>query len=157
MVMQLQNLSSTTLPAIVVLVTWTCVMWGWMYSIRNPILLKNESLNFKTQIGFTGRQLDELLPQEAQWKAHNYNHLHEQPTLFYAIALCLTVTGHGGGWSAALAWGYVFSRIAHSLYQSLFNRAKTRFILFVIGSSFLFGLTAIALYQLVLKPLILGL
>src|SRR3546814_10551434 len=48
-------------------------------------------------VGGTGKNLDDVLPAEVQWKAHNYNHLMEQPTVFYAVAIALAVGGIGGG------------------------------------------------------------
>ena len=56
-----------------------------------------------------------------QWKSHNYNHLMEQPTIFYAIALTLALMDFGGGINYWLAWGYVGLRIVHSLVQCTVN------------------------------------
>src|SRR3546814_5033135 len=68
-------------------------------------------------VGGTGKNLDDVLPAEVQWKAHNYNHLMEQPTVFYAVAIALAVGGIGGGLNAQIAWAYVGLRILHSLIQ----------------------------------------
>ena len=71
----------------------------------------------------TGAKLEALLDAKIQWKAHNYNHLHEAPTVFYAVALLLAMIGRGDGMNATIAWVYVGLRIAHSLWQSLVNNS----------------------------------
>ena len=80
------------------------------------------------------------LPPEVQWKAHNYNHLMEQPTVFYAVALALAVGGMGGGLNAQLAWAYVGLRIVHSLIQATVNRVMWRFAVFALASLALIAL-----------------
>ena len=80
-------------------------------------------------------------PDEAQWKSHNYNHLMEQPTIFYAIALTLALMDMGGGINYWLAWGYVGFRIVHSLVQCTVNIVALPFPLFALASLCLLGLT----------------
>ena len=81
------------------------------------------------------------LPAHIQWKAHNYNHLHEQPVLFYAVCLVIALTGTGSGINAWLAWAYVALRIAHSIWQSTVNQVSVRFALFLAASLALAALT----------------
>ncbi len=76
-----------------------------------------------------------------RWKADNYNHLFEQPTVFYAVTLSLAVIGHGDGINAALAWAYVGLRVAHSLLQALWNNIKARFTVFTLSAFTLMALT----------------
>lgn len=78
---------------VVVLVGWTLVMWAWMYATRLPAMMKLKDLDMAGMVGSTGRTLDDILPPQVQWKAHNYNHLHEQPTLFYAVGQMLALLG----------------------------------------------------------------
>ena len=86
------------------------------------------------------RLLDRLLPPQVQWKAHNYNHLHEAPTVFYAVALVLAITGEGDGYSAVLGWIYLAARVAHSLVQATANKVTLRFAVFVFSSLVLVAL-----------------
>ena len=79
-------------------------------------------------------QLATQLPKEIQWKADNYNHLLEQPTIFYACALVLAIAGLGEGLNLYLAWGYVVLRVIHSIVQSTINSVLPRFGLFMLGS-----------------------
>lgn len=134
------------LQALVVLVAWTLVVQLWMYLRRIPAMNRHPGLDPTTMVGSTGRTLDDALPPRVQWVAHNYNHLHEQPTLFYALALAIAFLGHGNGINATIAWVYVACRIAHSLVQILWNRVIVRFALFALSSLCLVSLTVHATY-----------
>lgn len=122
------------LRPVVVLAAWSMIMWLWMYATRIPALLSNTAYNAKQSIGTTGGDIRPLVPASVQWKADNYNHLMEQPTLFYAVAIALALLDAGGGINAILAWVYVGLRIAHSLVQVTINRVIVRFALHFIGS-----------------------
>src|SRR3546814_1893233 len=91
-------------------------------------------------VGGTGKNPDYVVPGEEQWKAHNYNHLMEQPTVFYAVAIALAVGGIGGGLNAQIAWAYVGLRILHSLIQATVNRVMWRFGIFSLASLALIAL-----------------
>ena len=127
-------LHSEILQPVVALAAWTMVMWVWMYATRLPAMSRNDRLDPKTMVGSTGASLRSELPDTANWKADNYNHLHEAPTVFYAIALVLAMIGQGDGMNALLAWIYVGLRIAHSLAQATANRVLVRFVLFALSS-----------------------
>lgn len=114
---------------ITVMALWTMAMWLWMYATRIPAMNK-AGIDAGSLIGGTGKDLDAVLPPKTQWIAHNYNHLHEQPTVFYAVSLAIAMMGFGDGFNATLAWIYVGLRIAHSLVQALVNRVMIRFLLF---------------------------
>lgn len=131
---------SEILAPVVVLVAWTLVMLVWMVLLRIPAMRK-AGVDLNKLVGAKGSDADKILPANAQWKAHNYNHLHEQPTLFYAIALTLAVMGQGHGINLWLAWAYVLLRIAHSLVQATFNKVSTRFVLFLLSTLALVALT----------------
>ncbi|TNE32088.1 MAG: MAPEG family protein [Alphaproteobacteria bacterium] len=128
------------LQSVVALAAWTMVMWLWMYATRLPAMGKVPDLDTKNLVGGTGKDLDNILPAKVQWIAHNYNHLHEAPTVFYAVALVLAVTGQGGGLNATLGWAYVGLRVLHSLVQVTSNRIMVRFSVFVLSSLVLIAL-----------------
>jgi hypothetical protein len=129
---------SPILGAVVALVAWSLVMWLWMYATRIPAIAKaNLQLDPDAP---TGQQMA-LLPPRVRWKADNYNHLMEQPTLFYAIAITLTVLGAGDGVNATLAWAYVGLRVLHSLIQVLVNKIEVRFLVFTVSTLPLIALT----------------
>ncbi|MFO6429199.1 MAPEG family protein [Erythrobacter sp. W302b] len=127
------------LAPVVVLLAWTMVMWVWMYATRIPAMLK-AGIDAKGMVGSTGASLRAQLPDNVSWKADNYNHLHEAPTLFYAVAIVLAIIGQGDGLNTTLAWAYVVLRIAHSLVQATVNRVAVRFALFALSSLALMAL-----------------
>ena len=113
------------LQPVVALAAWTMVMWAWMYATRIPAMSKAKV--DPNEMSEKGLKLDDVLPRQVQWKAHNYNHLHEAPTVFYAVAVVLAITGAGDGYAALLGWIYVAARIVHSLIQATVNRVVLRF------------------------------
>ena len=115
-------------------------MQVWMYAARIPAM-RRAGISLKGRRGTRGGALEGAIPDEANWKAHNYNHLMEQPTIFYAIALTLALLGFGGGINLYLAWGYVALRIVHSLIQATANVVLYRFIAFNLATLCLLGLT----------------
>ncbi len=125
---------SAILQPVVALAAWTMIIWLWMYITRIPAMQKIEGLNPNTLVGGIGADLDKVIPSKIQWVAHNYNHLHEAPTVFYAMALLLAITGQGDGMNATIAWAYVILRVAHSLAHLLWNRVIVRFALFALSS-----------------------
>lgn len=129
------------LKPVAVLAGWTMLMWIWMYATRLPAIGKlPKDASQGADVGWTGSKLEGLLPGNVQWKAHNYNHLHEAPTVFYAVALLLAMIGQGDGLNATIAWAYVGLRIAHSLWHSLANKVAVRFLLFALSSLALMAL-----------------
>lgn len=129
------------LQPVVALLAWTMVMWAWMYATRIPAITRLPKDGAPdADRGWTGAKLDGLLPAEVQWKAHNYNHLHEAPTLFYAVALVLAITGQGDGLNATIGWIYVGLRVIHSIWQATVNRVMVRFALFVLSQLALIAL-----------------
>lgn len=140
---------SPILAPVIALVLWTLLMMLWMYATRLPAM-RAAGISFKTLVGGQGRDLDKVVPAPIQWKAHNYNHLMEQPTLFYAVALALAVAGLGDGLDVALAWTYVALRVLHSLIQATVNIVRFRFLAFAGASLVLLVLAVRAALALLL-------
>jgi hypothetical protein len=124
-------LHSPILAPVITLVLWSFVMWAWLYATRIPAVLDGKIALDPTR---SKQDFDALLPAEVRWKADNYNHLMEQPTLFYAVALTLALLGAGEGSNLFLAWTYVGLRIVHSLVQALVNIIMVRFSIFMVAS-----------------------
>ena len=127
------------LAPVVALLAWTMVMWVWMYATRIPAMLK-AGIDAKGMVGSTGASLRAQLPENVSWKADNYNHLHEAPTLFYAVAIVLAIIGQGDGFNTTLAWAYVGLRVVHSLVQATINKVAVRFAFFALSSLVLMAL-----------------
>ena len=131
---------SPLLGPIVALVAWTLVMLVWMAGSRFQAL-KNARIDISKSVGGRGQNLEGVLPDQVNWKAHNFTHLHEQPTIFYAITLVLAIMEQNHPINVWLAWGYVVFRILHSIVQSTVNKVKFRFPLFALSTLCLLGLT----------------
>ena len=132
---------SPLLGPIIALVAWSLVMLFWMGIARRRAL---QSLGSRLELkpGMRGSDLERVVEPRLQWPAHNYNHMLEQPTLFYAICFALILLGGGGvAVNLWLAWGYVALRVAHSVVQATINIVKLRFLLFGLASFCLLGLT----------------
>jgi hypothetical protein len=123
---------------VLALVGWTFVMWVWMYATRIPAI-RRAGVDM-AELSRTGAPL--VLPPEVARVADNYNHLHEQPTIFYALALGAQLAGAADGASIALAWAYVATRVVHSLVQATKNVIPVRFAVFSLGSLLLLALLA---------------
>ena len=132
---------SQILSPVVALVAWSLAMMTWMYVTRIPAM-RRAGITLKGRIGGRASALDGVVEDQVQWKAHNYNHLMEQPTLFYAICIVLALIGGGDIWiNLWLAWAYVAFRVLHSLVQATTNVIRWRFLLFALASFCLLGLT----------------
>ena len=131
---------SPLLPPVVALVAWTLLIMLWMAATRLPAM-KKAGINVGNLVGGNGRNLEGVVPDKVQWKSHNYSHLLEQPTLFYAIAITLALMDMDQPINVYLAWGYVGLRIIHSLIQCTVNVVRYRFLVFLLASLCLIGLT----------------
>jgi hypothetical protein len=117
------------LQPVIALVLWTLVVWLWMYATRIPAMQK---ANIDPQEAVRTRVL--ALPPEIMWVSDNYNHLMEQPTIFYATAFAAQLAGQGDSLNLALAWTYVILRIVHSLIQCTVNLVMARFAVFSLST-----------------------
>ena len=122
-----------------VLVLWSLVMTLWMVATRFRAFGKLGIDLAAAAPGGRGESLNGVLPDHVMWKAHNYTHLMEQPTLFYAAVIILALSGAGAG-AVLFAWAYVALRIAHSLWQATVNTIPVRFSLFFASSVCLIAL-----------------
>ena len=122
---------------VVALVAWTFVMWAWMYATRLPAVRKAK-MRLDSNAP-RGEQMAQL-PASVRWKADNYNHLFEQPTLFYAVAIVLALVSQDAV-DVSLAWAYVGLRVIHSVFQAAINKIEVRFVLFMLSALVLLAMT----------------
>jgi hypothetical protein len=121
---------TSMLTPMLALICWTFVIWFWMYATRIPAM---------RSAGIDARKLkrkDELdvLPVRVKQIADNYNHLHEQPTVFYALVIYSHLVGTADMTALVLAWSYVGLRVLHSLIQCTSNFVPLRFMVFASSS-----------------------
>ena len=123
-----------------VLVVWSLIVMLWIVPARFGAVKQLEDKSvLPRKPGMRGSDLEGILPDKANWPAHNFSHLMEQPTIFYPTVVILAMTG-AGAVDVALAWTYVVLRIAHSLWQNLVNTVRVRFLLFIISTIILIAL-----------------
>ncbi len=136
-------MQSEILHPVAALAAWTMIVWIWLYATRLPAMSRAK-IDGAGMTGSTGGSLrgDLIAAGEtrASWVADNYNHLHEAPTVFYAVALLLAIVGQGDDLNATIAWAYVLLRVSHSLVQILWNRVVVRFAIFALSSLTLMAL-----------------
>lgn len=116
-----------------VLVAWSLVMLMWTAVTRFGAMSKMGTTLANAKPGGRGQDLEGVVPDKVNWKAHNYTHLMEQPTLFYAVSLIIALLGAAAG-DVLAAWIYVGLRIVHSIWQATVNTLAIRFPLFVLGT-----------------------
>lgn len=134
-------MAAPILQPVMGLAIWTLVMCAWLYATRIPAM-QRLNIDPDSLVRDPDASLDKVLPPQVQWKAQNYNHLHEAPTVFYAVALVLALMGQGDGLNAALAWAYLGLRVVHSLVQATVNRVLLRWALFMLSTLVLAALVA---------------
>ncbi len=123
-----------------VLIVWTLIVLLWIIPARFGAIAKlKDKSALSGKRGARGSDLEGVIPDKANWVAHNHTHLHEQPTLFYAVSFILAIAG-AGAIDLMLAWIYVGIRIIHSLWQILINKLPIRFALFLLSSIVLIAL-----------------
>lgn len=132
-----------------VLVLWTLIVLLWIIPSRFGAIAKVEKSKLPRKEGVRGQDLEGVIPDKANWPAHNHTHLHEQPTLFYAVVIMLTIVGPSA-LDVTLAWAYVGIRIVHSVWQNLVNKVPVRFVLFILSSFVLIALAIRAVMATVL-------
>ena len=115
------------LTPVLVLVAWTFVMWFWLYATRLPAMTK---AGIDPQDAAHPGAVAHRIPSRVRSVADNYNHLHEQPTIFYALLFFAAMTGGADGFALRLAWIYVVLRVVHSLVQATVNKVLVRFLVF---------------------------
>lgn len=126
------------LAPMLALIVWTFVIWVWMYVTRIPAMQAAgiDATTLKQKSDLDG------LPVRVKQIADNYNHLHEQPVIFYALVTWTVLAGTADGLNVILAWLYVALRVAHSLIQCTVNFVPARFAVFALASLVLMAITA---------------
>jgi hypothetical protein len=118
------------LTPVLALVCWTLIVWIWMYATRIPAM---QAAKIDPQSALHPGSLA-VLPTHVRVVVDNYNHLHEQPTIFYALAIYTHLAGAGDALTIAFAWAYVALRVVHSLLQIVVQRVMFRFMAFALAS-----------------------
>jgi hypothetical protein len=127
----------TTLPILgpaAVLVLWSLVVLMWLITTRLPAFAKAGIRLADSPPGSRYADVEQDMPSRVNWVSHNYTHLMEQPTIFYAVVAVLALAGDTSTVDLAFAWAYTGLRIAHSLWQGLVNVVAVRVVLFALST-----------------------
>lgn len=138
------SLNVAMLAPAAALIAWSLVVLVWMTVTRFAGMAKAGADLKQAKPGGRGQDLEPLLPPQTVWKAHNFTHLMESPTMFYPLAVILALTG-AGQTQVMVAWAYVALRVVHSLWQMLINTIPVRVALFALSSLCLVALAISAL------------
>ena len=86
---------------------------------------------------------DELRPRlspRMRFITDNYNHLFEQPVLFYALVVYLHLSELADDLQVQMAWLYVLARVVHSLIHLTSNNVSARALTFVTATIILIAM-----------------
>lgn len=92
-----------------------------------------KQLKIHPQKGQDTTYLKTLLPSEITRISNNYNHLFEQPVLFYVLCLTLFSLNAVDLQILICAWIYVALRILHSIIQVTKDIVLVRFFFFLMS------------------------
>jgi hypothetical protein len=143
-------MDTSLLAPAAVLVSWSLIVLMWTIVTRFPALREAGLDVAKAPAGTRYQEIESGLPDRVNWKSHNYTHLMEQPTLFYATIFILALAGEGTALNLGLAWVYVALRVVHSLWQTLVNTLPVRITLFALSTTALLVLAFNAVLATVL-------
>ena len=128
----MQHIPILAPPAVLVL--WSLVMLTWMTATRFPAFARLGLKVSEAEPGSRYVDVEDMIPAKVNWKSHNYTHLMEQPTIFYAAVVILALAGEGSGINLAFAWSYVAIRVVHSIWQATVNIISIRVTLFTLST-----------------------
>jgi len=120
------------LAPVLALILWSLIIWCVMYARRIPAMQKAK-IDPDTAKSPDG-DWKAKMPLKVQAAAHNYNHLMEQPTIFYALMFYIVLTNGQSSLMGYLAWAYVILRALHSLVQVSAGKVMVRFTLFSVST-----------------------
>ena len=131
------------LAPVLALIIWTLLIWILLFIRRLPAM-KAAKMHPESMKSPTGSWKEEL-PIKAQGAAHNYNHLLEQPTIFYALMFYAALAGQISYMLYYAAWAYVALRVIHSFIQVSAGKVVHRFAMFLLSSLVLFVMVALVI------------
>lgn len=122
----------------------TLLVWLTLFLKRIPYMQAN---NIDAQDLDTPDKKQKLLPESIEQPAHNLANLFELPVLFYALCLLMTQMGIDSSLLVWLAWGFVITRVAHSLIQCTYNLVMHRFAAYMLSSVMLWAMLIVLAFK----------
>jgi len=113
------------------MMAWSGLIVAILLMTRIPVVIKQwGNLQF-------AKHSDELRPKMSEkfrYVTDNYNHIFEQPTLFYAVLIYIQLASASNQMNISLAWAYVSLRMVHSSIQLTSNNVSWRAASFATSS-----------------------
>ena len=113
------------------LLAWSGLIVAILLWTRIPVVIKQwGNLQF-------AKHSDELRPKMSakfRYITENYNHIFEQPTLFYAVLIYIQLADTANQTNISLTWAYVSLRAIHSVIQLTNNNVSWRAASFATSS-----------------------
>ena len=124
-------MNNDILEPVICMALLTFVMMVWMYATRIPASKKLEEEGINLQNLSHPSKLAGVFPSNVERVADNYNHLFEQPTVFYATVFVIWALNATDNFYLSCAWIYFIIRVIHSIFQATINSVWVRFSLFM--------------------------
>ena len=122
------------------MMAWSGLIVAILLMTRIPVVIAQwGNLQF-------AKHSDELRPKMSEkfrYITDNYNHIFEQPTLFYAVLIYIQLADTANKTNISLAWAYVFLRVVHSSIQLTSNNVSWRAASFAASSLILMAIISI--------------
>ena len=113
------------------MIAWSGCVVAMLMATRIPVVLKYWG---KLQQAMHSDEMRPKLPARMRYVTDNYNHLLEQPTLFYATVVYIHLAGTATALTVSLAWAYAGTRVVHSVVQLSVNNVSWRAAVFALSS-----------------------
>ena len=126
-------MNNEILEPVICMTILTFFMMIWMYATRIPASKTLEDQGVNLEDLSHPSKLGGVFPSKVERVADNYNHLFEQPTVFYAITFVIWGLEHTDMIHLYCAWFYVIIRIIHSILQATLNLVWIRFSVFILS------------------------
>ena len=126
-------MNNEVLEPVICMTILTFVMMIWMYATRIPASKYIEKKGIDLQDLSHPSNLGGVFPSKVERVADNYNHLFEQPTIFYVIILIIWALNLTDTFYLFCAYIYFFTRVIHSIFQATLNLVWIRFSLFIFS------------------------
>lgn len=111
----------------------------WSFVVLVIVFLRRRRAFADREVGLADVAVStERYPEPARLAAANFSNQFETPVLFFALTLIAIHVGATGYVMAALAWGYVATRVVHTLIHTGRNKLQQRALVFTIGVACLF-------------------
>ena len=128
------------------MLVWSGVVVALLMSTRLPVIVKQWG---RLQYAKHSEEVRPKMPDRLRYVTDNYNHLFEQPTLFYATLVYIHLAGTANDANVSLAWAYVVMRVIHSLIQLIGNNVSWRAASFATSSAILIMMIIMELLKVV--------